>query len=170
MKDVSKCKHCDTTITGGNSSNVKSYLRSQHKKEYDEVQNANALKNNKKNSQKDSKNASTSRGIGLCGYFKPIKITQYAKQSSEYCARLKLLINLYTNARLPSHLIDQTEFQNFCTQIDPRFKLPRVSIYSEVFIICFYCNYIKIIYSINQVNVLPNYEGIYAFLNPNFIC
>ena len=76
VKDVSKCKHCNTTITGGNASNVKSHLRSQHKKEYDEEQNADALKNTKKNNQKGSENASTSRGIGLCGYFKPIKITQ----------------------------------------------------------------------------------------------
>ena len=132
MKEVNKCKHYDTTIIGENSFNVKSHSRSQHKKEYDEVQNADVFKNNEKNSQKGFENASTSRGIGLCGYFKPIKITQYAKQLSEYCARLKLLINLFTNARFPFRLIDQIQFRNFYTLIYfLRFELPRKCIYLQ---------------------------------------
>jgi hypothetical protein len=153
VTDKSKCNLCQKLLSGDNSSNLKTHMRASHKSESIEVDKADEVnisrnktthssieKSNLGKSISSASGASTSatstKSIGLSGYFKPTRTpTVYPKDSKDYATRLKLLLGLFANARLPFRLIDQVEFREFCTVLDPCFELPRKFYYYIIIII-----------------------------------
>ena len=55
--------------------------------------------------------------------------SRWLEESSEYLACIHALMDLFASARLPISLIDQPDFRNFCSLLDPKFQLPRQYFY-----------------------------------------